>query len=281
VSALEKIPNLKLVPADSVHFHERPERNRTLRLVERLREEKRLRNPPIVARLDREEYVLLDGANRVSAMKELGYSLVPVQIIEYGDPEVRLKGWHHLLVEGKKLNLRSVYAGLDSVDVVEVPSGALTPLLELRRAFSVFVDETTKCWGIFPRSGRIELRSWMSVLSQVVASYEGKTRLERIKISEFAELPEVFRSLEHELLLFPTISKVELLQLVQEGVMIPTGLTRHLIPGRALGLNLDLALLEERISDESKVARFQELIDDLELRGRIRFYEESAFIMNE
>lgn len=278
---LEKVPNLKLVPSASVHFHEHPERNRTLRLVERLREEKRLRHPPIVARLEREEYVLLDGANRVSALKELGYSLLPVQIIEYGDPQVRLKGWHHLLVEGKKLDLRSVYARLDGVHVVEVPSGELTSLLELRRVFSVFVDETTKCWGIFPSSGRVELRSWMSILNRIVAAYEGKTRLERIKISEFAELPEVFQSLEHELVLFPTISKVELLQLVQERVMIPTGLTRHLIPGRTLGLNLDLALLDSAASDQAKVARFQELIDDLELRGRIRFYEESAFIMNE
>ena len=82
MNAFEHIPRLVLAPSDSIRFHENPERNRTLRLVERLQEEKCLRNPPIVASYRTGEYVLLDGANRVSAFRELGYSHVPVQIVE-------------------------------------------------------------------------------------------------------------------------------------------------------------------------------------------------------
>jgi hypothetical protein len=86
---------------------------------------------------------------------------------------------------------------------------------------------------------------------------------------------------DHQLVLVPTLSKVELLQLVEDDILIPTGLTRHLIPGRALGLDLDLAFLTDLASADDKMQHFQRIIDDLEMRGRIRFYEESAFIMNE
>ena len=63
--------------------------------------------------------------------------------------------------------------------------------------------------------------------------------------------------------------------------MIPTGITRHLIPGRALGLNLALDFLTALPTGEAKRAHFQQYLDRLEIEGRIRFYEESVFIMNE
>ena len=59
--------------------------------------------------------------------------------------------------------------------------------------------------------------------------------------------------------------------------MMPTGLTRHIIPGRALGLNLDLGFL----TDGSTPAQMQAFTDKLAMDGRIRYYEESVFIMNE
>ena len=72
-----------------------------------------------------------------------------------------------------------------------------------------------------------------------------------------------------------------LLRLAAAEVMIPTGLTRHLIPGRALGINLDLALVTGPESPAEKEAFFQAFVDRLSMEGHIRFYEESVFIMNE
>jgi len=48
----------------------------------------------------------------------------------------------------------------------------------------------------------------------------------------------VIQSVQHQVCLFPVLHKEELLRLASEGVLIPTGLTRHIIPGRALGINL-------------------------------------------
>jgi L-serine kinase (ATP) / ParB family transcriptional regulator, heme-responsive regulator len=283
MAASELRPELRLVPTASVRFHEHAERRRTLRLVERIRSEAQLRNPPIVADMEDGHYLLLDGANRVSAFVELGYSHVPVQVVDYGDKAVQLKGWHHLLLDGGSLALRAAYEALPEVSVRPVPQAQLAHLLELRQVFAVLVENETARWGLFPAQGRteIEVHERIRVLEAVVGAYEGQSRLERVKLADYEELPQVIQGVRHQICLFPVLRKEELLHLAAEGVMIPTGLTRHIIPGRALGIHLDLAFLHGNASDEKKVQHFQAFVDGLSMEGRIRFYEESVFIMNE
>lgn len=281
MKALDGVPDLRLVPTHRVRFHELAERSRTSRLVERMRRERFLRNPPIVAELGADDFMLLDGANRVSAFREIGWSHVPVQVIDYGDDAVQLKGWHHLLLQGKALDLKAAYEKLPGVRVERVGDGELGRVLELRRAHAVLVDDATNAWGLFPESGRVELTAWRETLEAVVAAYEGRTALERIKIADFRRLPDVLLAAPHQLVLFPTVTKAELLAFAFDDERIPTGITRHLIPGRALGLHLPLEFLETAEDDAAKVAFFRDFVETLERSGRIRYYEESVFIMNE
>ncbi len=282
MAASEIRPVLKLIDIERIRFHEHAERRRTLKLMQRIREEALLRNPPIVGGMPGGDFLLLDGANRVSAFKELGYSHVPVQVVDYGHESVQLKGWHHLLLNGRGLNLRSRYSALPGISVQQVEREQLAMLLEFRRVFTVLVDESTQCWGLFPaQPGPVTVQQRIATLNRVIAAYEGQSQLERIKLADYSQLPQVIRSLEHQLCLFPVLTKEELLSLAVEGVMIPTGLTRHLIPGRALAINLELAFLKDLSGAEAKIAHFERHMAQLETQGRIRFYEESVFIMNE
>lgn len=283
MTSMQSRPQLRLVPTEQVQFHEHPEGNRTQRLVKRIRAEQVLRNPPIVAQVAADRYLLLDGANRVGAFAELGYTECPVQVIDYGDPAVKLKGWHHLLLEGHVLDLQSAYAALPGVELRQVGNDELQTLLELRRAFAVLVDTHARCWGLFPRSakGHFYVGEWIRVLEQVVEAYEGKAELERIKMPEYSRLPSVFDTMEHQLVLFPVLTKIELLELASQHILIPTGITRHLVPGRALNMNLDLHFLSSLPSQPARMAHFAEFLDRLEVEGRIRYYEEAVFILNE
>ncbi len=281
VKPSERVPDLRLLRTERIHFHERAERSRTLRLVDRLRKDLVLQNPPIVAALGGDEWILLDGANRVSAFREIGWTHVPVQAIDYASARVELRGWHHLLLEGETLDLRASYAALEGVRIAGVAEDELARLLELREAYAVLVDHGGNAWGLFPASGVVEVVEWMEILERIVAAYEGRARLERIKIADYANPLAAFRAVEHQLVLFPTITKAELLALSRSGTHIPTGITRHLIPGRALGLNLPLGFLQELGEDGAKEAHFRQFVHGLEIAGRIRYYEESVFIMNE
>ena len=283
MAASELRPLLKLVATERVRFHEHPERRRTLRLKQRIEQDAHLRNPPIVADMADGHYLLLDGANRVSAFAELGYSHIPVQVVDYGDPVVQLKGWHHLLLEARALGLRQHYERLAGVRVQPVQQQSLGQLLELRRVYAVLVEDEQAWWGLYPDppQAEIEIHQRIAVLEAVVAAYEGQSRLERIKLADYAQLPQVVQGVQHQACLFPVLHKEELLRLAAEEVMIPTGLTRHIIPGRALGIDLDLGFLSAAGSEAEKFQRFQAFVDRLSMEGRIRFYEESVFIMNE
>lgn len=277
---MELYPHLALVPVAKIRFHEQPEQARTLRLVERLRQEAMLRHPPVVAETGEAAYLLLDGANRVSALQALRYSHAPVQVVDYADAQVLLKGWHHLLPKGVD-SLRESYVQLPGLRLEPVQRKHLPTLLELRRVFAVLV-ENGRCWGLFSANDAdIPLEERINTLRQVVAAYEGKGRLERVKVPEYTHLPQVVQRTPHRLVLVPAFHKEELLHLAQRGIMIPTGLTRHLIPGRALGMNLNLEFLSRLDNEAAKQKHFREWLDAQMMRGSIRLYEEPIFFMNE
>jgi hypothetical protein len=282
MSASELRPDLRLVPTRSIRFHEQPEPGRTTRLMERIRRELILRNPPIVASMSNGDFLLLDGANRVTAFVDLGYPEIPVQVVDYGDESIHLRGWHHLLLEGRALNLRARYAALPGVSLRQVAPGELSTLLELRRVYAVLVDEAASAWGLFPDPpAPPSIQQRIAVLNRVIGAYEGNSRLERIKLADYSKLPEVLQAVDHQVCLFPVLTKEELMQLAMDRVLIPTGISRHLIPGRALGINLPLGFMRELPDAESRQRHFAAHLKRLEMEGRIRFYEESVFIMNE
>ena len=68
-SASGGFPDLRIVPVSDLLLHEDVDLERVARLLDRLSADGILRNPPIVASLDgSDRYLLLDGANRVSAI---------------------------------------------------------------------------------------------------------------------------------------------------------------------------------------------------------------------
>ena len=283
MSSLELMPNLQLVPMDRIRFHEQPEEHRTGRLVERIKRDAILRNPPIVADMEDGNFLLLDGANRVSVFKAIGYTHIPVQVVDYGDPRIQLKGWHHLLVDGQFLELKPLYEKIPGVKLEKVDYNRVSHMIELRLVYAILVDDQATCWGLFPTNedDLKDIYTRVNKLDQIVAGYEGQSKLERIKLADFSQLPEVVSSVKHQLCLYPVITKNELLQLAGDNKLIPTGLSRHLIPGRALGLNLELSFIQTLESDVEKEQHFKAHIDQIEIEGKIRFYEESVFIMNE
>ncbi|HEX5691143.1 MAG TPA: ParB N-terminal domain-containing protein, partial [Roseiflexaceae bacterium] len=89
--------DLRILPLADLRPHERTDPRRVDPLTARLREEKLLRNPPIVAPLAYGDarFVVLDGANRVTALRALGLPHILAQVVDYG--AVALHTWHHAI----------------------------------------------------------------------------------------------------------------------------------------------------------------------------------------
>jgi hypothetical protein len=94
----ERMPVLRFVPVADLIPHEQADQVRTEPLVQRLRTEGVLKNPPVVAPIPGEpRYVVLDGANRVEAARRLGLPHLVVQVVDYEDPRLVVEAWTHVI----------------------------------------------------------------------------------------------------------------------------------------------------------------------------------------
>ena len=93
-----EMPDLRVVAVADLLLHEQHDAQRSEPLLQRLRTDGVLKNPPIVAAIPGEQrYVVLDGANRVTAAQSLGMEHIAVQVVDYEDPELILDTWYHLI----------------------------------------------------------------------------------------------------------------------------------------------------------------------------------------
>ena len=104
-----ELPNLKIVPISEIIFHEDPDDERSTKLIEDIRKENRLKNPPVVAtHSGTKKYILLDGANRLTALQSLNIPDVLVQHIDLFDPGLIFLHWHHAVEKFTKDNFLEI-----------------------------------------------------------------------------------------------------------------------------------------------------------------------------
>src|SRR4051794_35277919 len=90
-------PDLRIVPVNTLHPHEEHDSQRSDPLISRIRSETMMINPPLVAPMGDNQYVILDGANRVYVFSELGYPHMLVQVADYASGFVELSNWQHIV----------------------------------------------------------------------------------------------------------------------------------------------------------------------------------------
>ena len=114
-----RLPDLRFVSVDSLVPHEQHDVQRSEPLTQRIREQGILRNPPIVAPIPGDpegRLVVLDGANRVTALRAARLPHVVVQVVTYEDPQIRLSTWHHALVGFSQAKLEKLFGTLKGLE---------------------------------------------------------------------------------------------------------------------------------------------------------------------
>lgn len=268
-----RLPDLRIVPGAALLLHEECDRERVERLVRRLGVEGILRNPPVVATLDGQAYVVLDGANRVTALRQIGVPDQLVQVVEYDDPAIVLDVWAHLLGEDGTLAQRE---GPGALPWQETPADAVRAGLDQGRlACAVLTESGAR--GL-PAGGGLADR--VRLLAGVVAAYKGRTPIYRVQAGDLGGLAREFGRAA-ALVLFPRFSKQDIRAIAHLPVKLPTGISRHVIPHRALRVNVDLALLRAPEPASVKQDRLDDLIRGRLLEHRVRHYPESTVLYDE
>ncbi|MBI3286818.1 MAG: ParB N-terminal domain-containing protein, partial [Chloroflexi bacterium] len=131
--------SLQFVPAEQVILHEGVEPRRVSELIQRLRSDGLLKNPPVVAPIG-ERWVVLDGATRVTALQEIGARHLLVQVVDPQRPGLEVSTWHHLVTGLKPADLRDQLSRISGVRLSEHAGEAEAQrLLEERRLLCYLV----------------------------------------------------------------------------------------------------------------------------------------------
>jgi L-serine kinase (ATP) / ParB family transcriptional regulator, heme-responsive regulator len=87
-----QLPQLKFLDIHSIVFHEKHDHQRTVPLIERIRRKRFFPQSPIVSanEKDHSRYMVLDGANRMTALQEMGFPHILVQVVEPDQPGLKL-----------------------------------------------------------------------------------------------------------------------------------------------------------------------------------------------
>lgn len=274
------MPDLRFVPVESLVPHEQHDEQRSGPLVERLREQRVLRNPPIVAALapDDDRFVVLDGANRATAARAAGLPHLLVQVVSYEAPDVRLMTWHHALIGISAPEIERMLASVAGLQCQASDLRHARAVLARREAIAFIVLGPDRAITLH---GGGDLAQRNVVLNAVVDAYRGRVRFHRVANDWLeqarAEHPEVTA-----LVAFPHFEPAEILELATSGARLPAGITRHVVSWRALRLNVPLEELADtqRTLDE-KNRWLGEWLREKTLKGQVRFYQEPTVLFDE
>lgn len=274
-STSKQMFSLRVLPINQITPHEHINQERVAHLAARLHKNGTLINPVITVEWQH-LYVILDGTTRIAAFQQLGYPHIISQIISTDNEELGLRAWNHSI------------SGLDQEQLLNclhnVSDCILTTASQNETMFTVNSGEALCGIIIDKNQGYIAQASHgvdrVTALNSIVDSYTNTSSITRTISSDFSTVRADLPSMS-ALVLFPKTEISKVLQNSIRGKLLPSGITRFIVPNRVLRLNANLSHLCSEEPLEDKNAWLESLLAEKWMRGNIRYYQERVIILDE
>ena len=266
--------SIYFVPLDKVILHEQTEPRRVERLVNRLVDEKILANPPIVARMA-DNYVVLDGATRVTALKQLNFPHILVHVVS---PEngLGLQTWLHIIRSLEVGPLFNLLQKLPELVLKEISPQDLEDEALKQGGLCYIYTVEDRVFLVYPAAGVSEA----AALNKLTELYMEAGVITRTLESDFAKLRVEFPDIT-ALVVYPKYTIAQILEIAQAGQVVPAGITRFIIPGRVLRVNVELDYLKADLPLSEKNEWLRQFVIDKLKTNRARYYAEPVYLLDE
>lgn len=275
---IPSLPDLRILSLNSLILHEDHDNQRTTPLVERLRRAGVLRNPPIVMQLADgiDRYMVLDGANRVTALQEMEFPHIVAQVVKADDPHVNLQTWNHVvwgMSTGSLISHIRKIRGLKAIKVntlksLDAPKYVPVQIRLPDRKFYLLIETPS------------ELDVHINTLHQIVNVYKTRASLDRTSQTLLDSFKNLYPDLT-ALVIFPSFKIKTILKLAAQNIVLPTGITRFTVSPRALHVNYPLHELSSGKPIEYKEDYLKEWVEERVKKKGVRFYAEQTFLFDE
>jgi len=275
---IPSLPNLQVLPTDSLILHEDHDMQRTLPLVEKLRAQGIIRNPPIVMPLTdgSDRYMVLDGANRVTSLRELEFPHIVAQVVDASNPHVNLQTWNHV-VWG--MSVKTLMASLRRIEGIEPAKVNKRKSLDAPKYVPMQIRFPNESFYILNEMPS-DLATHIRTMHSVVDTYKTRASLDRTSQTLIDTFKKVYPDLT-ALVIFPPFKIKTVLKLASQNILLPTGITRFTVSPRALHLNYPLHELSSGKPIEYKQEYLSHWIEERVKKKGVRLYSEATFLFDE
>ena len=257
-------------------LHEETIPDRVAELRDSIQRDGVVKDPIIV---DADSCVVLDGMHRVVALRELCCLRMPVCVVDYLNPSIKVGVWYRTLT-GRVTSAQFETALLSSGIKVERFSPDMTTM-----------TENSSLAALFAGGESLLLESSGTRAYEVLKIAERCARELRLTVAFETEqdaIKKLMNGMTDAIITLPKIDKASIRTAGLTGRLLPHKVTRHIIPARPLMVNIPVSTLTDetttlREANEHFVAR-------LRTRGMIqkpagtviegRRYEEETYIFN-
>lgn len=277
---MPEFPQLAFLPVHNLLIHERHDNQRTRPLVLRIRASGVWRNPPVVSPLQdgSQRYMVLDGANRITALRQMSFPHALVQIVEPDDPGLGLQNWNHVVWEMNPLRFLTGIRNLPGLRLAPLHDCDAPPQLEGNCGLAIIQSCRGRKYMLCCQASDLESR--IGLLNAIVGSYQERSRLDRTSSCDILPLVKIYPSLSG-LVIFPQFHINDLLRLSGRGYLLPTGITRFTIAPRALHLNYPLDELSAAKPIQEKNDALQKWVQERLANKGVRYYAEPTYLYDE
>ena len=228
---------IKLEKVENLHIHEEVIPDILHKLTEDIRADDLFKHPVIV---DSKTLVVLDGMHRVAATKNLGCRFIPVCLVEYENPHIKVGCWCRVINHSSNLKKLVRSTRETGFVVEECPREKARKLVNERKAIAVIMG-SSKCFAVYgPQKNIVEIYEAIKQIELKLGShgysigYDTESDAQK-KVSSGETL---------SMLMAPSVSKKDVVEVALRGEVFAHKTTRHVIPVRPLFVNVPLEWLK-------------------------------------
>jgi len=268
---------IELLKIKDIKLHETTEFNRLRNVFGRIAGSKHLMNPVIVGRFNK-DLILIDGANRLSTLKEIGCKLAIAQVIDYKNDKIKLKRWHHLVYDLSILDLTSL---CDKIKLEYIPlkyyRGAKIMKCEFNYILASDINRDKSILIALPKSFRKLIERLNEFTKLYFKDYIFDRTEEEITIDDLRK----YTRRKGTLLEFPHFTKEQIVELAKNHDRLPAGITRHILENRVLHVRYEIAKLMDDTKLEVQREELKKYLLSKIDNNKVRQYRESVIVFDE
>jgi hypothetical protein len=273
-----ELPEIRMLSSEKLVTHEDCDPRRVEKLSQRIRQEGLFKHPPIVAEIpNADRYVVLDGANRTTAVQSLSMPHIVAQLVQYEEPGVVLDTWYHVVAG---MPIQDFEHSLTQVTGLKLEDSSLEQarqaLAEHHAAAYIVCESGVRI--VCNTSG--QLCPDVCMLKSIVSAYSGRSDIFRASNDIWAKQKPYYPGIT-ALVIFPRLTPQDVIEAARTGQKVPTGITRHIISPRALNINIPLWVLAVDWPLAQKERWLAEWLMERMSSDAIRYYSEPTFTFNE